>query len=70
MIMAGRTSHSIHLQTALGYGRVFYNITLLMVLWGLSSYFVNVMPGCVGAGTNNYTTSSSTRSYGATTRRH
>ena len=50
MIMAGRTRDSANLQTALGYGRVFFNITMLMMIGGLCSYFTNVMPGCIGAG--------------------
>lgn len=49
MIMAGRTRDSANLQTALGYGRVFFNITMLMMIGGLCSYFTNVMPGCIGA---------------------
>jgi len=49
MIMAGRMPDSENLQAALGYGRVFYNITVLMVALGLCSYFFNVLPGCIGA---------------------
>ena len=51
MIMAGQMPDSENLQAALGYGRVFYNVTIFMVLAGLCSYFGNVMPGCIGAGT-------------------
>lgn len=50
MIMAGQTQNSQKLQEALGYARVFYNITTLMTLLSFSSYFFAVVPGCLGAG--------------------
>ena len=49
-IMAGRTSNSSQLQSALGFGRVYYNITIIMVIMGLLGYCSTVIPGCVGAG--------------------
>ena len=49
MVMAGHTESSASLQSALGFGRVFYNCTTLLVVIGLMSYFQNVIPGCVGA---------------------
>lgn len=50
MFFAGHTESSADLQAALGYGRVFYNCTLLMNLLGACSYFFSVIPGCIGAG--------------------
>ena len=51
MIMAGQTEHSEDLQASLGYGRMFYNCTTLMVMFGfIFGYFGNVIPGAVGAG--------------------
>jgi len=50
MIMAGHTKNSDSLQSALGYGRVFYNCTSLMILMGGCNYFKTVIPGCIGAG--------------------
>jgi len=50
MIMAGHTQESDSFQSALGYGRVFYNCTSLMILIGAINYFKTVLPGCIGAG--------------------
>jgi len=50
MIMAGHTQNSESLQSALGYGRVFFNCTSLMILIGACNYFSTVIPGCIGAG--------------------
>ena len=49
MFFAGATPESAHLQSALGYGRVFFNVSMLMVLLGMNSYIWNVLPGCIGA---------------------
>jgi Na+-driven multidrug efflux pump len=49
MFFAGATPQSAHLQSALGYGRVFFNVSMLMVLLGMNSYIWNVLPGCIGA---------------------
>jgi len=48
--MAGHTQESESLQSALGYGRVFFNCTSLMILIGGCNYFTTVIPGCIGAG--------------------
>jgi hypothetical protein len=50
MIMAGHTQTSDQLQSALGYGRVFYNCTSLILLIGACNFFKTVLPGCIGAG--------------------
>lgn len=50
MAFAGHTQHSAHLQTSLGYGRVWYNCTSLMPVAGMFAYINNVIPGCIGAG--------------------
>ena len=50
MVMAGHTQQSESLQSALGYGRVFYNCTILMLIVGGCNYFATVIPGCIGAG--------------------
>mmetsp|Transcript_112732 Transcript_112732/g.318616 ORF Transcript_112732/g.318616 Transcript_112732/m.318616 type:complete len:506 (+) Transcript_112732:131-1648(+) len=50
MIFAGHTVDSAHLQTSLGYARVWFNCTLLMPCFGMNAYFSNVIPGCIGAG--------------------
>jgi Na+-driven multidrug efflux pump len=50
MIMAGHTQDGDRLQSALGYGRAFFNCTSLMILIGASNYFTTVIPGCIGAG--------------------
>lgn len=50
MFMAGHTEDSASLQAALGYGRVFYNCTVFMMLFGFSNYIGSVVPGCIGAG--------------------
>ena len=47
--MAGHTDNSADLQQALGYARVFFNVTVLMIMLGMCSYFQNVIPGCIGA---------------------
>eukprot|EP00940_MAST-03C_sp_MAST-3C-sp2_P003641 g3641.t1 len=51
MIFAGHASKddSSTLQAALGYGRVFYNCTCLMVVLGIMSYFYSSVPGLVGS---------------------
>ena len=49
MVMAGHTEDSADLQQALGYARVFFNVTVLMIILGMCSYFSNVIPGCIGA---------------------
>lgn len=49
MFMAGQTPDSETLQAALGYGRVFYNCIVFMMLFGFSNYIGTVVPGCVGA---------------------
>eukprot|EP00808_Paulinella_micropora_P005806 g55091.t1 len=50
MVLAGHTPDSPTLQASMGYGRVFYNITMLMPLLGCCQYIYSVLPGCVGAG--------------------
>jgi len=50
MFFAGATPDSEELQAALGYGRLFHNCTLLLVLIGAGSYCWSVVPGCIGAG--------------------
>jgi len=50
MIFAGHTTASSELQAALGYARVFFNITMLMTTFGLCAYFSTNLPGCIGAG--------------------
>ena len=50
MFFAGATPQSAHLQSALGYGRVFFNVSLLMVSIGMLQYLYAVVPGCIGAG--------------------
>eukprot|EP00494_Astrolonche_serrata_P024900 UN25160 len=50
MFLAGHTSDSAHLQSSMGYGRVFQNCTLLMVLIAYVSYIRAVVPGAIGAG--------------------
>ena len=50
MAFAGHTPHSRDLQAALGYARVFYNITTLMTLFSMTNYFCTVLPGAIGAG--------------------
>ena len=49
MAFAGHVQNSEALQSALGYGRVFYNITMLMTMFSLCNYFATVLPGAVGA---------------------
>jgi len=51
MFMAGHAAgNTASLQSALGYGRVFYNITSLMPMLGFGmSYISTVIPGCIGA---------------------
>jgi Na+-driven multidrug efflux pump len=50
MVFAGHTDDSRKLQSALGYARVFYNCTVLMVMVGLGyGYMTAVISGCVGA---------------------
>eukprot|EP00658_Telonema_sp_P-2_P028635 TRINITY_DN21906_c0_g1_i2.p1 TRINITY_DN21906_c0_g1~~TRINITY_DN21906_c0_g1_i2.p1 ORF type:complete len:554 (+),score=131.34 TRINITY_DN21906_c0_g1_i2:17-1678(+) len=49
MLMAGQTSDSSDLQSALGFGRVFYNITIIMPIVAMIQYLYNVVPGCIGA---------------------
>ena len=49
-IMAGHTENSSELQSALGFGRVFYVVSTIMVVIGLMNYAFTVIPGCVGAG--------------------
>jgi len=50
MVMAGRRrDESAHLQSALGYARVFWNCTWLMVMLALTNYMNTVIPGCIGA---------------------
>jgi len=50
MIIAGHTKDSETLQSALGYGRVFYNCLVIMLLNGGCNYINTVIPGCIGAG--------------------
>ena len=50
MVIAGHTEHSVHLQSSLGYARVFYNITSLMTMIAFCQYFITVLPGAIGAG--------------------
>jgi Na+-driven multidrug efflux pump len=50
MFFAGATPDSEELQAALGYGRLFFNCTLLLVIIGAGSYCWSVIPGCIGAG--------------------
>jgi Na+-driven multidrug efflux pump len=50
MVFAGHVEeNSDELQTALGFGRVFYNCTVLMILIGLMNYHYSGVPGLVGA---------------------
>ena len=48
--MAGQTKDSETLQGALGFARVFYNISMLMTMLGMGNYFNTVVPGAIGAG--------------------
>lgn len=51
MLMAGHTPQSSALQAALGFGRTFFNTTVLMPLNGMiNGYLSAVVPGCIGAG--------------------
>ena len=50
MVMAGHAHDSATLQASLGFARVFYNTTQIMVIVALSNYFATVVPGCLGAG--------------------
>lgn len=50
MVVAGHTKNSESLQSQLGYGRVYFNCTSLIVMLGAINYFVTVVPGCIGAG--------------------
>ena len=50
LAFAGHTHNSSQLQSALGYSRVFYNITTLMTLFSAITYFSTVIPGAIGAG--------------------
>lgn len=50
MVMAGHATDSATLQASLGFARVFYNTTQIMVIVALSNYFATVVPGCLGAG--------------------
>ena len=50
MVMAGHAQDSATLQASLGFARVFYNTTQIMVIVALSNYFATVVPGCLGAG--------------------
>ena len=50
MIIAGHTSDSsATLQASLGFARTLYNISALMPLMAMCSYFASVLPGCIGA---------------------
>eukprot|EP00494_Astrolonche_serrata_P024337 UN24595 len=49
MFLAGHTENSADLQSAIGYGRVFYNITTLMTMFGCLNYIDTVIPGALGA---------------------
>ena len=49
MLIAGHTQNSADLQAALGYGRVYFNITMLMPMNGILQYLWTVVPGCIGA---------------------
>ena len=49
LVFAGHTQHSDRLQSAYGYGRVYFNCTILMTLFGAFSYFQSVIPAAVGA---------------------
>eukprot|EP00965_Chrysotila_dentata_P067419 2231082-Pleurochrysis_carterae.AAC.4 len=50
MFFAGSTPDSEALQSALGYGRVYFNCTVLIALIGMAAYGWAVVPGCIGAG--------------------
>jgi Na+-driven multidrug efflux pump len=50
LALAGHTHDSRALQMSLGYARVFYNITTLMVGFSMVNYFATVLPGAIGAG--------------------
>jgi len=50
MAFAGHTASSSVLQTGLGYARVFYSITTLMIMFSMTNYFGTVLPGAIGAG--------------------
>ena len=50
MAFAGHTKDSSTFQAALGYARVFYNITMLMTMFSMTNYFATVLPGAIGAG--------------------
>jgi len=49
MAFSGQTNESQHLQTVLGYARVFFNVTSLMVACGGFGYLATVVPGAIGA---------------------
>lgn len=50
MIFAGHTPESSALQSALGFGRLYFNVSILMIMLGLCSYLQSVIPGAIGAG--------------------
>eukprot|EP00405_Crypthecodinium_cohnii_P013691 CAMPEP_0206453460 /NCGR_PEP_ID=MMETSP0324_2-20121206/20556_1 /ASSEMBLY_ACC=CAM_ASM_000836 /TAXON_ID=2866 /ORGANISM="Crypthecodinium cohnii, Strain Seligo" /LENGTH=528 /DNA_ID=CAMNT_0053923749 /DNA_START=22 /DNA_END=1608 /DNA_ORIENTATION=- len=50
MMFAGHTPNSAQLQASMGYGRVWFNCTVLMPSVGMFAYCSNVIPGCIGAG--------------------
>lgn len=41
---------SVCLSRPSGTPQVFFNCTILMIMFGMCGYFMNVVPGCVGAG--------------------
>ena len=47
--VAGHVPDSATVQAALGFGRVFFNATFLMLFVSCQAYFANAVPGCIGA---------------------
>ena len=50
MMFAGHTPESATLQSAIGFGRLYFNVSILMIMLGLCSYLQSVIPGAIGAG--------------------
>lgn len=49
MVFAGHAHDSAHLQAAVGYGRVWYNVTAIVPLVSMISYAGTMIPSCIGA---------------------
>lgn len=49
MVFAGHTDDSAHLQAAVGYGRVWFNVTVMVPTISLMQYCWTMLPSCIGA---------------------